>query len=177
MRIDIDDERLEPFTDAVMAAVESGEAPEPPAEFGEELPEMLQAFAMRPDIVEPMFDLQRVLYFEGQIDRDLVEKLFVTISRMNDCQFCTAQHTEALDRFDIPEQPETDREATALAYAEQLTEDANRVGDDLYDRVSAQFNDEEIVELTLVVGFINLLNTFNDALEIRYEPDRAVADD
>lgn len=177
MRIDVDKDAIEPFADAVIQAVEAGNAPEPPAPFDGELPEMLRALAIRPDIAEAMFDVQQILYFGGAIERDLVENLFVAVSRLNECQFCTAQHREALDRFELEAAPQTDREAAAIDYARQVTEDANRVDGDLFDRVSVHFDHEEIVELTLLVGFINLLNMFNDALGIRYEPDRPVADD
>ncbi|MFB6222161.1 MAG: carboxymuconolactone decarboxylase family protein [Haloarcula sp.] len=168
MRIQVDEERVDALTGRIQQMTVEEDL-EPPVPVGEELPEMMQAFALRPDIVDAMLPLQRILYLEGQIDRELLDKLFVRVSRLNECQFCTAAHTAALNRVGIDDSPATDREAVALDYAEQVTEDANRVGDTLFARLQEQFTDEEIIELTLAIGLISLLNKFNNALNIRYE--------
>jgi alkylhydroperoxidase family enzyme len=57
------------------------------------------------------------------------------------------------------------REMAVLAYAGELTADA-RVSDATYDAVASFFNDEEIVELTLVIGFYNLVSRTLNALQV-----------
>ena len=43
--------------------------------------------------------------------------------------------------------------------------------------IHASFSDQELVELTFLVGYINLLNLFNNSLQIRYRGDyRALLD-
>lgn len=168
MRRNVDTKRVDALSEVVHQEFEKGGI-EPPIEITGGLPEMLEAFAMRPDIVDPLFEFQRIVYFEGQIDRGLVEKIYVSVSRLNGCQFCAAAHTEALDRFDLDEAPLNEREAAAIDYAEQVTMNANQVSDDLFARVQNEFTVGEIVELTFTIGFINLLNQFNDALNVRYE--------
>ena len=37
-----------------------------------------------------------------------------------------------------------------------------------FDRIRKCFTDPEIVEVTLMVGFITMLNRFNNALQVRY---------
>ena len=46
--------------------------------------------------------------------------------------------------------------------------DANAVSDELFDSVQATFGDAGTVELTLLIGYINGLNMFNNALQNRY---------
>lgn len=65
----------------------------------------------------------------------------------------------ARNRFTLAEQ-------VALRYAEQLTVDAKRVGDDLWNELRVHFDEAQIVELTAAAGLFNFFNRFNDALQI-----------
>lgn len=60
----------------------------------------------------------------------------------------------------------TPEEQVALRYAEQLTLDAKRVADDLWDELRVHFDEAQIVELTAAAGLFNFFNRFNDALQI-----------
>jgi alkylhydroperoxidase family enzyme len=60
----------------------------------------------------------------------------------------------------------TPEEQVTLRYAEQLTLDAKRVDDDLWDELRAHFDQAQIVELTAAAGLFNFFNRFNDALQI-----------
>jgi alkylhydroperoxidase family enzyme len=68
-----------------------------------------------------------------------------------------------------PETQPTERERVALEYAEQMTRDANRIPDASFERLHAVFTDAEIVALTFHIGFITMLNLFNNALQVRYQ--------
>ena len=140
---------------------------EPPVDMSKGIPEMLEAISTRPDIARKMMPFQKHIYFDGVVERELKEKIFVKVSKMNQCQFCTVTHVGMLEKFNLKEEGVTEREKVALEYAEQVTTDANLVSDELYERLSNEFNDSEIVELTLAIGLINLLNKFNDALQIK----------
>ncbi len=65
----------------------------------------------------------------------------------------------ARDRFTAAEQ-------VALRYAEQLTLDAKRVDDGLWNDLREHFDEAQIVELTAAAGLFNFFNRFNDALQI-----------
>ena len=60
----------------------------------------------------------------------------------------------------------TDREKTAVAFAERMTRDAHHVDDALWARLKQHFDEGEIVELGCVVGLFNYFNRFNDALQM-----------
>ena len=57
------------------------------------------------------------------------------------------------------------REMAVLAYAGELTSEA-RVADATYAAVSAFLNDEEIVELTLVTSYYNMVSRALNALQV-----------
>ena len=46
--------------------------------------------------------------------------------------------------------------------------DSNRVPQALFIRLHEHFTDPEIVELTFLIGLINLLNLFNNCLQVTY---------
>ena len=70
--------------------------------------------------------------------------------------------------MNLEEEGKDEHEKVTLEYAEQVTKDANGVTDELFERLKQHFNEGEIIELTLSIGMINLLNKFNDALQIRF---------
>ena len=62
------------------------------------------------------------------------------------------------------------RERAALEFAEALTRESNRVGDELFARLRQYFDEGEVVEIAAVAGIFNYFNRFNNAL--RMEPTR-----
>ncbi len=60
----------------------------------------------------------------------------------------------------------TPAEQAALRFAEQLTLDAKRVGDDLWNELRAHFDEPQIVEIAAAAGMFNFFNRFNDALQV-----------
>jgi alkylhydroperoxidase family enzyme len=63
----------------------------------------------------------------------------------------------------------SEREKAALAYAVVVTEQV-RVPDAVFERVRAHFSAQEIVELTITVGFYNNVCRFLIALQLDTEP-------
>jgi len=59
-----------------------------------------------------------------------------------------------------------EREKAALAYADAITLSDRDVDDALFDRVSAQFDEDAIVELTAVIAWENSSSKFNRALRV-----------
>ena len=52
--------------------------------------------------------------------------------------------------------------------------DSNHVPAALMDELKRAFNDPELVELAFLVGYINMLNLFNNGLGIRYHGEYAL---
>lgn len=60
----------------------------------------------------------------------------------------------------------TERQKTAVLWAEHVTLNTAKRRNDVFEQVSAQFSEAEIVELTLVCGMFNLFNRLADSLHI-----------
>jgi alkylhydroperoxidase family enzyme len=64
------------------------------------------------------------------------------------------------------------RELAALRFCELMTTDAREVTEDVWSALQASFADGEIIELAAVIGLMNDLNRFADALKITVERRR-----
>lgn len=142
--------------------------------------EMLQAMTLRPEILNAFAATGEGVYPGGLLERPLKEKVILKASIDNDCQFCRDSHRALMGQLGIPqahiddlESPAhlTARERLALQYTAAVMQDSNRVGDALFAQLQGPFTDPEIVELTFLIGFINLLNWFNNALQITFHQE------
>jgi alkylhydroperoxidase family enzyme len=61
----------------------------------------------------------------------------------------------------------SERERTAIEYAEEMSKTPVRVSDELFERLKTHFSDEQIVELTASIAYENYRARFNHALEIK----------
>jgi len=113
---------------------------------------------------------------EGYIQRCGLEKLLIDLvkmraSQINGCTFCLDMHSRDARRAGETEQRlyllngwresalYSDRERAALAWTECLTEIATRGAPDAeYEVLQRYFSPKEIVDLTALIGMINLWN-------------------
>lgn len=148
--------------------------------------EMIQAMALRPEILRAFAGFGDAVYPGGLLERRIKELVIITSSQRNECQFCVNAHVDIVDIEDIIDEPLRHiadpttlepRERLAVDYTKAVLADSNRLPDELMGEVQAAFTDPELVELTFLIGYINLLNLFNNSLRIRYHGDyRALLD-
>jgi len=139
--------------------------------------EMLQAMCLRPEILGAFAGFGGSVYPGGLLERRIKELVIITASAANECQFCTDAHCDIVDIWGIVDAPLTlidepaalaPRERLAIEYTKAVVADSNAVPEQLVRELHEHFSDPELVELTFLVGYINMLNLFNNALGIRY---------
>jgi alkylhydroperoxidase family enzyme len=139
--------------------------------------EMLQAMCLRPEILRGFAGFGGSVYPGGLLERRVKELVIITASHRNDCQFCVNSHCDLVDIANILHQPLTliarpetlvPRERLAIDYTRAAMTDSNAIPERLMADLKAQFTDPELVELTFLIGYINLLNLFNNSLGVRY---------
>jgi AhpD family alkylhydroperoxidase len=122
----------------------------------------------------------------SELDRRLLDLVYLRVSQMNGCAFCVDMHAKELRAAGDTEQRvyslaawrETpfysERERAALAWAEAVTSlGSDHVGDELFERTRRFFSEPELVELTLAVATINAWNRMGIAFRSvagAYEP-------
>jgi alkylhydroperoxidase family enzyme len=60
------------------------------------------------------------------------------------------------------------RERLAIEYTRAAMIDSNAIPRALGEQLKEHFSDPELVELTFLIGYINMLNLFNNSLGVRY---------
>jgi AhpD family alkylhydroperoxidase len=139
--------------------------------------EMIRAMCLRPEILRAFGQTGHCVYPGGLLERSVKELVIIEASRLNQCQFCTQTHIVVARMLGIGNQPLSmldhleslaDRERLAVEYTRAAMTDSNRVPESLFAQLRASFSDPEIVELTFLIGLINLLNLFNNCLQVTY---------
>ncbi|NDW54146.1 carboxymuconolactone decarboxylase family protein [Aliiroseovarius sp. PrR006] len=111
----------------------------------------------------------------------LSELAMVTVSKINVCDYCTANHgpklqvtglsAEGVERLpDAENHPElTELERLVVHYAEAVTTRHGKMRDGEVDALRAHLSDAQIVELTWRIALTGAFNRFNDALQVAPE--------
>ena len=145
--------------------------------------EMVQAMCLRPEILRAFAGFGDCVYPGGLLERRVKELVIITASKTNECQFCVNSHVDLVGIADIIQDPLRAIEATeslapreriAVEYARAAMADSNAIPESLMEQLHAHFTDPEVVELSFLIGYINMLNLFNNLLEVRYHGDYAV---
>ena len=130
----------------------------------------LNAFQAAPDLMKAVLALSEASKASG-LETGIKELVKIRASQINGCAFCLEMHTrearalgESEERLHLiagwRESPLYNaRERAALAWTEALTLVADtHAPDDVYDTARQQFTDQELTELTVGIGLINLWN-------------------
>lgn len=146
-------------------------------EAGQPPVEMIQAMCLRPEILRAFAGFGGSVYPGGILERRVKELVILTASQSNDCQFCTMAHCDITTLGGILEGPLelvaapddlVPRERLAIAYTSAVMCGSNHVPEALWSQLREAFTEPELVELSFLIGYINMLNLFNNALGVRY---------
>jgi len=114
------------------------------------------------------------------LDRKLYELIYLRVSFINGCHYCTQHHVASSKRVGLTPEDWTalktgdysrygDKERAALVYVEKLTRTPHDITDTDVSSLSKQFSEPEIVDIHLLTGLANLTNRFTDPLGLEVE--------
>ncbi|HSY65454.1 MAG TPA: carboxymuconolactone decarboxylase family protein [Terriglobales bacterium] len=137
-----------------------------------------KALAHRPEMLKNFLPFYASV--GKSLDRKLYEIVYLRVSFINGCHYCQQHHVASSKRVGLtPEDRKTlkdgnyarftEKEQTALAYAEKLTRTPRDIMDADFEKLKKHFSDSEIVDLHLLVGLANLTNRFTDPLGLELE--------
>jgi AhpD family alkylhydroperoxidase len=114
------------------------------------------------------------------LEKSLIELVKMRASQINGCAYCLDKHSKDARRAGETEQRlyllsawhesplYSERERAALEWTDALTQIAEtHAPDAAYDAVRRQFGDKELVDLSTLIGLINLWNRL--AIGFRYQ--------
>ena len=140
----------------------------------------INPYAVAPKLLDELIRYSRTVEAMG-LEKSLLELVKIRASQINGCAVCLHMHAEEARR-----QGESDdrilmldawhetglytpREKAALAWTEALTRlTETRAPDEAYDAARAEFSDEDLIKLTLMINVINSFNRFG--VGFRVEP-------
>ena len=113
-------------------------------------------------------------------DRKLYEAVYLRVSLINRCHYCTQHHIQGAKRAGLtPEQMKALKEGNysgfgapeqvALRYAEKLTRTPDGASDADFAELKKHFSEEQIVDLHMLIGLANLTNRVTGPLALEVE--------
>ena len=144
-----------------------------------------RVMAHKPDVMATFPKLYGSVMGLGSLERRLKEMVYLAVSTVNECKYCTEAHLKGARKAGLTEHDIDDirsetnqnfspQEQTALHYAREMT----RACADEYgtrERLHEHFSEEQLVELTLVIAMANFTNRFNNGLNVQVESSPVVA--
>jgi AhpD family alkylhydroperoxidase len=126
-------------------------------------------------VLKAMFGLEKYVE-ECGLECPLLNLAYLRTSQLNGCAYCIDMHSKDLRAAGESEQRiyelgawrdtpfYSDREQAALAWTEAVTLlSEGHVPDEVYDQARSQFDEKELVDLTLAIVAINGWNRLNIA--------------
>ena len=133
----------------------------------------INAYAMGNKAVNALHGLGQCVA-NSSLEQSLLELLYFRVSQINGCALCLDVHSKNLRAWGETEQrlyviPAwrevplfSDKERSALAWAESLTEiRSGLVTDEIFAEVRKHFSDVELIDLTMAIIAINGYNRIN----------------
>jgi uncharacterized peroxidase-related enzyme len=144
-----------------------------------------EVFAHVPAALRHLMSMLMELREAATLPKRVLELAIVTVSKLNECDYCVAHHApflvvegvspggveRVLDYGDHPEFD--DRDKLVVEYAIAAWQKPNRIPEALFVRLRDYFSEAQLVELTLRITLCGFFNKFNDALGIEEEPEAA----
>ena len=133
----------------------------------------LNYYEQSPELAKKLFEFGQTVK-NSSLGNTLLDLVNIRASQLNGCAFCLDMHCkeakihgeQELRIYHVPIWREStlfsDAERAALEWTEAVTKlSEHGVGDEVFDRVRAQFSERQISELTFAIGLINIWNRLN----------------
>jgi uncharacterized peroxidase-related enzyme len=142
-----------------------------------------KAIAHRPEMLKNFLGFYASV--GRSLDRKLYEMIYLRVSLINQCHYCTQHHVASSKRVGLTAEDwaalragdysrYTPKEQAALAYIEKLTRTPHEITDADFASLKKEFSEPEIVDIHLLAGLANLTNRFTDpmALELEFPEEK-----
>jgi len=137
-----------------------------------------KALAHRPEMLKAFLSFYATV--GRSLDRKLYELIYLRVSLINGCRYCTQHHVASSKRAGLTAEDWTalkagnysrygEKERAALAYVEKLTRAPHEINDQDFDGLKKNFSGPEIVDIHMLAGLANLTNRLTDPLGLELE--------
>ena len=140
------------------------------------VPAMFGNMARAPEAFASFMPFYSAVIERGTVERKYKELAYLKASLINGCEYCFRAHSASGKKNGVSDaqlqglaffhrSPAFDaKEKAVLLYSERVTRGAAGIRPSALNELKQHFNEDQIVELTLVISMANFTNRFNDAL-------------
>lgn len=137
-----------------------------------------KALAHRPEMLKNFLSFYASV--GRSLDRKLYELIYLRVSLINGCHYCTQHHVASSKRVGLTAEDwsalrageyssYSEKERAALIYVDKLTRAPHDISDSDFAPLRQHFSEPEIVDIHLLTGLANLTNRFTDPLGLEVE--------
>jgi len=137
-----------------------------------------KALAHRPEMLKNFLSFYASV--GRSLDRKLYELIYLRVSFINGCRYCTQHHVASSKRVGLGAEDWTalkagnysrydQKERSALTYVEKLTRAPHEITEADFDELKKNFSEPEIVDIHMLAGLANLTNRLTDPLGLELE--------
>ncbi len=137
-----------------------------------------KALAHRPEMLKNFLSFYASV--GRSLDRKLYELIYVRVSLINQCRYCTQHHVASSKRVGLTSADwaalkagnyshYSEKERVALTYVEKLTRAPHEIKEADFDELKKNFSEPEIVDVHMLAGLANLTNRVTDPLGLELE--------
>ena len=145
---------------------------------------IFKAWGIVENLALPMNNLILEILQDGEVDWKTKELIILKSTLENECEYCVTQHEVVSRRLGIADEKVADlkgvvyrtsphfneAERSILDLTLQIRDDANRVSDKLWARVSEHWTEKQAVEIVYVITTYIAVSKFGDTLRVELEP-------
>jgi uncharacterized peroxidase-related enzyme len=137
-----------------------------------------KALAHRPEMLKNFLSFYASV--GRSLDRKLYELIYLRVSFINGCHYCTQHHVASSKRVGLTVEDwaslkagnfsrYSEKERAALTYSERLTRAPHEITETDFAELKKHFSDPEIVDIHMLAGLANLTNRLTDPLGLELE--------
>jgi uncharacterized peroxidase-related enzyme len=137
-----------------------------------------KALAHRPEMLKNFLSFYASV--GRSLDRKLYELIYLRVSFINGCHYCTQHHVASSKRVGLTAEDwaslkagnfsrYSEKERAALTYSEKLTRAPHEITETDFAELKKHFSDPEIVDIHVLAGLANLTNRLTDPLGLELE--------
>ena len=137
-----------------------------------------KALAHRPEMLKNFLSFYASV--GRSLDRKLYELIYLRVSFINGCRYCTQHHVASSKRAGLGTEDWTalkagnysrhgEKERAALTYVEKLTRAPHEITETNFSELKKYFSEPEIVDIHMLAGLANLTNRLTDPFGLELE--------
>jgi uncharacterized peroxidase-related enzyme len=145
------------------------------------MPNIFAVMAHFPAALKRFVPFYNAVMTRGSVPHKLKELAYLKTASINACQYWLRAHIASAKQAGVTEQQiedlrfyqnsaaYDDKERATVRFADLVTRGAAAIDESVLNWLGTHYSDSEIVELVMVVALANLVNRFNDTLQV--QPD------